>query len=285
VGKTRLARALAAEYGTTVVEAMGYSTRLDLATKFSSLKLGDFLLIDECHRLGGLEQEMLCEAIDKLSIPNITPVGNKKASRAERIDLPSWTLILATDQPGKLLDALVKRMVIQVELALYPIRELKEIVEAMAGEENMLLSPHAARLLAKVSGGRPRKAKLLLQNLLLHYPDSEEKQLGLPEVRQFLKAFGIDRSGLGRMERRYLKTLSRRGSASLESLAITLGTDPAFLKKQVEAPLVRRGLVGIFAGGRRLTTRGEQRLRPSGISKNAREEAAHVEGEGRQTAN
>src|SRR5579884_3674041 len=45
VGKSLLAGAMATEYGTAVVAAMGYVTRPDLAAKLATLKQGDFLLI------------------------------------------------------------------------------------------------------------------------------------------------------------------------------------------------------------------------------------------------
>jgi Holliday junction resolvasome RuvABC ATP-dependent DNA helicase subunit len=82
----------------------------------------------------------------------------------------------------------------------------------------------------------------------------------VPEVREFLAAFGIDEAGLGRMERRYLRELADLGVASLESLSLLLGTDPAYLRRNVEAHLVKLGLVRILHSGRRLTDRGRRHL-------------------------
>jgi holliday junction DNA helicase RuvB len=259
-GKTRLARTLAAEYGTTLLDGMGYNTRLDLSQKLGSLKLGDFLLVDESHRLGALEQELLCEAIDRLSVPNLSPADDKAAPAGGRLTLQPWTLLLATDQPGRLLDALQKRVVVQVELGFYAPAELKEVVEELATQEGLLLSPQAARVIATASGGLPRRARLHLRNLRLYIADSEKRQLGVPEVREFLAAFGIDEAGLGRMERRYLRELADLGVASLESLSLLLGTDPAYLKHNVEAHLVKLRLVKILPSGRRLTDRGRRYL-------------------------
>ena len=53
-----------------------------------------------------------------------------------RVSLPPWTLVLATDQPDRLLNALLKRIHIQVALSLYPVNELREIVEALASQAN-----------------------------------------------------------------------------------------------------------------------------------------------------
>jgi Holliday junction DNA helicase RuvB len=259
VGKTLLARALAAEYGTGVVAAMGYDDRPQLAQKLASLRLNDFLLIDECHRLGPLEQELICEAIDAGSVPNLAPKPEGGGpDGAARVALQPWTLVLATDQPGRLVDALLKRVTVRVSLDFYPLAELKEVVAALAEKESLLLTPQAARLVAEVSGGLPRRARQLLLNLRLFYPDSEHYQIGQDKVRAFLEAQGIDESGLEPLERRYLLRLAEAGTASLETLALLLGTDAAYLKRQVEAQLVKRGLVQIRLAGRRLTPAGRQ---------------------------
>ena len=259
-GKTLLAQTLAAEMGTDVVEAMGYDDKLALGAKLTRLHDHDILLVDEAHRLGHAEQEILTEAIDRGSIPAPTPksadlpVGNDG-----RVALRPWTLILATDQPGILLNALYKRIVIEIALDYYPPNELKEIVEAMAMQANLLLSPQAARLVAESSSGLPRRAKQLLQNLRLFHPHSENRQLGLSEVREFLDAHGFDEAGLSRLECRYMEAVARLGVGSLESIAQALGCDRAFVRHQIEPALLRRGLVRITPSGRQLTDSGRER--------------------------
>src|SRR5947209_8559551 len=67
--------------------------------------------------------------------------------------LAAVTLIFATDRPGKLLNALVKRISIRVHFQPYPEGELKEIVERVADRRDLLFSPQAARRLARVCNG------------------------------------------------------------------------------------------------------------------------------------
>jgi Holliday junction DNA helicase RuvB len=266
VGKTLLSRALAAEFGTTLIEARGYEDRAALAQKLAGMAAHDFLHIDECHRLRPLEQELLCEAIDCDSIP--TPDRKRPgqgAAEQERTPLKPWTLVLATDQPGLLLDALSKRIVVEVHLAYYAVHELKEIVEAMATEASLLVSPQAARLIADVAGGLPRRANQLLQNLRLFVPNAEGKQLGVQDIRSFLDAAGVDAAGLNRSERRYLGVVNELGGASVESIALALGTDVDFVRRQIEPNLVvRRRLVKITSAGRQLTPLG-LKVRPDSI--------------------
>jgi Holliday junction DNA helicase RuvB len=259
VGKSLLAGALAAEMGTGIVEAMGYDDRPTLVKKLARLRPHDFLLVDECHRLGPLEQELLCEAIDGDRLPSASRRrGEPKADGDEEAGLPPWTVILVTDQPGRLLDALRKRVVITQCLSHYPEKELKEIVEVLASRADLLLSPQSAWLIARVAGGLPRRARHLLQNLRLYFPDAESRQLGLEQIRQFLAADGIDRAGLGRLERHYLRAIARLDGASLESIGLMLGCDPAYVRREIEPMLVWRGLVRIAPSGRQLTAAGQE---------------------------
>lgn len=259
IGKTLLSRQLAKEYGTDVVEAMGYEDREVLGRKLKGLHANDFLHVDECQRLGFPEQEMLCEAIDRKSIPEPDPERtDREAAGGGRASIQPWTLVLATDQPGRLLPALRKRIVNQVGLTYYPTRELKEIVEVLSDDADLLLSPQAARRIAEVAGGLPRLAKQLVQKLRLFHPDSEKRQLSIEDVREFLTAQGTDESGLDPMEQSYLAAVEELRGASLESLALMLGTDKAYVRSQIESALVRRGLVKIGPAGRQLTSSGRQ---------------------------
>src|SRR5260370_25095387 len=151
------------------------------------------------------------------------------------------------------MDALHKRIPLRVSLGPYPNSELKEIVETMAEREDLLITPQAARLIASVSSGLPRRARHHLQNLKVFCCDSERRQLGLSDVREFLRASGVDETGLDQMGQRYLAELARRKAASVESLALILGTDPEYVKRWVEGPLVRQGLVPITSDRRSRT--------------------------------
>jgi Holliday junction DNA helicase RuvB len=273
-GKSALARSLAREYGTAVVDAMGYDNRELLAAKLGRLNACDFLLVDECHRLGPLEQELLCEAIDTGSIPP-PAAGARRADPGERTRLPDWCLLLATDQPGRLFDSVLKRVVLEAPLELYPVDEVKEIVEHMAAEgpDRILLSAQAARLIAEVAGGLPRRARQYLQNLRLFHRDAEARQLTVEQVREYLEAAGVDELGLGRRQNRYLQALAGMRVGSLESLALRLGCDASYAKRQVEPMLVRLGFVEITPAGRRLTAAGRAHLdRPTAVGAPGKEE-------------
>ncbi|MEJ7637183.1 MAG: hypothetical protein WKF75_04125 [Singulisphaera sp.] len=81
-GQDLLAQTLAEEYGTSLIKGMGSDDRATLTRKFSMLKVNDFFLIDECHRLDPKEQELLYEAIGGAS----SEVGRKASGRVEQGD-------------------------------------------------------------------------------------------------------------------------------------------------------------------------------------------------------
>jgi Holliday junction DNA helicase RuvB len=58
-GKTMLARAIASEMGTNVIDATGAADRDALVVKLAGLKARDVLYIDEAHRLDRDAQECL----------------------------------------------------------------------------------------------------------------------------------------------------------------------------------------------------------------------------------
>src|SRR5262249_60269759 len=111
---------------------------------------------------------------------------------------------------------------------------------------------------ARVCNGLPRRAEHHVQKVRLFFEDSERSQLRLPQIKEYLEAHGIDADGLGEEERTCLLFLAQKGSASLEALAHKLGTDPAFVRNQVEQPLRYRGLVTVRSSGRVLTPAGRK---------------------------
>jgi holliday junction DNA helicase RuvB len=208
-------------------------------------------------------QEMLYDAIDQLRVPQLpkpTVAAGSQQAADTTVEIKSFCIILATDQPGDLQNALEKRMVLKVALTFYTVDELKEVVERMATDAQLLLSPHAAKLIAKVSAGIPRRAQHHLQKLRNHFLEAEQQQITLDQVREYLRAFRIDDKGLGPEEHLYLEYLKEVVMASLESLAIHLGLDSDYVRHHVESPLLRERLVKIGIGGRQLTPTGRALL-------------------------
>ena len=264
VGKTLLGRALATHFGSNMILANGQESAHDLLAKLGQLRSGDFFFVDEAQNLSAKAQDLLLCVIDGEPLPPCDDPHRSAATgshaAANPMAIVRCTVVLATDRPGKLVNALQKRMEIKIRLGSYSLREMREIVSRQAKDMNLLISAQARNRIAKVAGGLPRSSQHLLNNLRRHFVAVEHQEISLPQVRQFLKAAGIDRNGLGQWERRYLRHLARVGKASLESLALRLGTDPDYVLRQVEPPLMRLCLISVGSSGRALTELGRKYL-------------------------
>lgn len=134
---------------------------------------------------------------------------------------------------GRLQNALLRRIELKLHLQHYPASEMRTIVDRIAADLQLELSGQARNQIAQVSSGLPRLARHYLRNLRRHAPPGG-RAIGLPEVRGFLRAFGVDRCGLDREHRRLLRHFAKVGKASLESLAVHLGTDTDYVQRQIE---------------------------------------------------
>jgi Holliday junction DNA helicase RuvB len=256
-GKSMGADTLRKRAGTTVTKFLN-ATVGEIVDRLTTLKASDIVFFDECHNLANDVQEMLFEVIDSDQVPGQSASPN---ASTEPIKIQKLTLIFATDQPGKLLNALIKRIPLTVQFRLYSTSELKEIVARIAARRKILLSAQAARQLASACNGLPRRAEHHVNNLRLSFADSERRQLGIEDVRDYLTGLGLDEHGLGTNERKYLRFLRRNKVASLESLAGHLGTDSEYVKSQVEQQLRFRGLIAVGRNGRVLTKKGREWVR------------------------
>lgn len=260
VGKTLLAKSLAAEYGTELIWSHGRESPADIAAKFRSAKANDIVLIDEAHGLKVKAQELLLSVIDDCTVPDFAD-GDKATDGEQqeaKVKIEPCTVMLATDQPGKLANALHKRMELQVRLDFYEVHEIRKIVDRIASDLNILLSPHAANQIASFSRGLPRRAKHHLRRLRRHFHDAENRKFSKEDVHGYMRDFGIDANGLELEDCEYLRHLHAIGTASLNSLALRLGVDQACVGRQIEPYLHRLRFIDVGPGGRTLTPLGRE---------------------------
>ena len=217
---------------------MGETPREGIENVLTEMKPYDFLHVDEGQRLVTLAQALLMQVIDD----NVKPV----------------TILISTDQPGRLANALLKRLQLQVPIGYYSLSELKEIVEVQAKKLDILLSPQAAGLVARVSCGLPRNAEHLLGPLRRRFHASKDQQLTMEDVRTFLRESGIAENGLNSWQQSYLRYLADVGVAAVESLALHLGVDVDYVRSQIEPPLLREKLIKITPRGRQTTELGNR---------------------------
>ncbi|MBI3861135.1 MAG: AAA family ATPase [Planctomycetia bacterium] len=263
LGKTQLAEALAKAAGTTVHRINGRSAEANVVERIQQCRFADIVFFDEAHQLGGAVQELLYDVIDHSRLPRrLAPVvESPEENAAEFKPIEPITLVLATDRPGKLHNALRKRIPIIEHFLAYSDEEMREIVDTLAAQQGILLSPQARNLIADVSRGVPRRAVHHLGRLRLHLPNSASENLSLSSIRKYLHDFEFDDAGLGSVEIAYMRKLRSFEMASLETLAQSLGLDGEFVRREIESGLFNLELIAIGAHGRYLTEAGHLHLK------------------------
>lgn len=109
LGKTSLCRILAAEMGVDISITSGPSLERagDMAAILTSLEEGDFLFIDEIHRLNRQIEEVLYPAMEDFAMDIV--LGQGPSARTIRMDVPSFTLVGATTRTGLMTKPLLDR--------------------------------------------------------------------------------------------------------------------------------------------------------------------------------
>jgi len=257
-GKTELAQCLALEMGTDLhsIFSSPRTKPWQIAQLLAKIKKADIVFFDEVHALSDCAQEILYPAIDKLHVPVVDAETNRIREN-EWQDIPPFTLVAATDQPGALKNALRARLPLQLTLTTYSFQEMREIVRNVAAKLKLLLSDQAISCVAAASRGIPRRVKHLLESLHTCQPNPETVSISVGIARDHLRSLGIDSDNLTPDDRRYLQVLQQHNRpVSIQTLALQLGLDEFMLQRDIETYLIRQGLVEIKPGGRLLTPRG-----------------------------
>jgi len=253
VGKTTIARAIAAELGAGLHRACGalLKSPLGLVRALTELRAGDVLFIDEIHAMPTSVTEALYEAMDERAISLLIVSGGR--ARTVTLQLPPFTLIGATTDEGQLLDAFMSRFDNQEQLAFYSTPDLAALICEAAQRAAFPIDADAAMELAGVSQQTPRVALRLLREVRREAAAASRSSIDLANVARAMDRLGIDGRGLRPLQRKYLEILEARGSnrpLGLGRLAVILGVPQRTLERVHEPYLFRLGLIGTTPRGR-----------------------------------
>jgi len=252
LGKTTLAGIVARAQGTQLHVTSGPALLrpADLVGILTNLEEGDFLFIDEIHRLPRAVEEKLYGAMEDFVIDIVLEQG--PAARSLRLAMKRFTLVGATTREGLLSAPFRARFGLQEKLDLYPPDELAEILARSAQALKVRLSPEAARFLAARARGTPRVANRFLRRVR----DLAQEQYGNvidEEVAvEGLSRLGIDGQGLCEMDRRILQIIARHGGGpvGLKTIAVAVGEEERTIEEVYEPFLIRSGLLRKTPQGR-----------------------------------
>lgn len=253
LGKTTLAGIVAREMGGQLHETSGPALHraADLVGILSNLQRGDFLFIDEIHRLPRAVEEILYGAMEDFVVDVILDQG--PAARSLRLTLPRFTLIGATTREGLLSAPFRARFGLQEKLDLYPPAELKEILMRSSAALKVSLDPGAAAFIAERSRGTPRVANRFLRRIRDLAQERNGNRIDVATAEEGLQRLGVDGRGLCLLDRRILQTLLHHGGGpvGLKTIAVAVGEEERTVEEVYEPYLIRTGLLARTPQGRK----------------------------------
>ncbi|MDD2483298.1 MAG: Holliday junction branch migration DNA helicase RuvB [Candidatus Shapirobacteria bacterium] len=264
LGKTTLAFLMAREMGSNIKMTSGPAlTRAgDLASILTGLKKGDFLFIDEIHRLNKLVEEMLYSAMEDFALDIV--LGKGPSAKTVRLNLQKFTLVGATTRIGLISGPMRDRFGYVQQLDFYDDEDLKEIIERTGEVLKVKIESEAAKSISKRSRGTPRIANRLLRrvrdyaqvNPLSHKATDGQAMITVEHVDKALKMLGVDEDGLSDADRKYLEIIEIQyggGPVGVENIAAALTEDVGTITEVYEPFLMKKGLIKRTPKGRVLT--------------------------------
>ena len=261
LGKTTLACLMAREMGSNIKMTSGPAlTRAgDLASILTGLKKGDFLFIDEIHRLNKLVEEMLYSAMEDFALDIV--LGKGPSAKTVRLNLQKFTLVGATTRIGLISGPMRDRFGYVQQLDFYEDVDLKEIIERTSEVLGVKIDPEAAKEISRRARGTPRIANRLLRRVrdyaeihpFLHKASDGQAMIGLEHVEKALKMLGVDELGLSDADRKYLEIVKKQyngGPVGVENIAASLSEDVGTITEVYEPSLMKKGLIKRTPKGR-----------------------------------
>lgn len=256
LGKTTLAMILADSMGTQLRVTSGPALEKpgDLASILSNLQEGDFLFIDEIHRLRMPVEEILYTAMEDFAIDLV--IGKGPSARTMRLNVPRFTLVGATTQFSKLSNPLRDRFGHIEKLRFYEDDEIGEIITRSADILEIGIESAATAQLARCCRRTPRIANRLLRRMRDFAEVVHQGAITQKVVTESLNNLSVDARGLDFADQEYLTTLCEKfngGPAGLSTLAAAIGEDEATIEDVIEPFLIREGLLQKTPRGRMAT--------------------------------
>ncbi len=263
LGKTTLAYILAHEMGKNIKTTSGpvLDKPANLAGLLTNLEHGDFLFIDEIHRLNPLVEEYLYSAMEDFKIDIILDQGAN--ARSIEIKLNPFTLVGATTRSGLLTSPLRARFGITSRLEYYQADELTLIVKRSAKILKVEIDDDAAYEIARRSRGTPRIANALLRRVRDFAQVKGNGKVDLSITHYGLNSLHVDEHGLDDMDHKILTTIIEKfngGPVGINNIATAVSEEADTLEEVYEPYLIKEGYIKRTPRGREVTLKTYQHL-------------------------
>ncbi|MET3616418.1 Holliday junction DNA helicase RuvB [Peptoniphilus olsenii] len=258
LGKTTLAGIIANEMGVNLKVTSGPAIEKqgDLASILTNLNQDDVLFIDEIHRLNTSVEEILYPAMEDHALDIV--IGKGPSARSIRLDLAPFTLIGATTRVGMLTSPLRDRFGVLLNLDLYDVSSLIDIIVRSAGILNIPIEKDGAREIAKRSRGTPRIANRLLKRVRDYAEVKEQGVITQKVAIKGLNLLEIDKFGLDSIDRKIILTMIDKFSGrpvGIDAISASIGEDRTTVEDVYEPYLMQIGFILRTPRGRTATKR------------------------------
>lgn len=221
----------------------------DIAAILSDLNEGDFLFIDEIHRLNRTVEEMLYSAMEDFVFDII--IGKGPGARSIRLDLPRFTLIGATTRIGLLTASLRDRFGVVHHLEPYSVEDLQKIITRSAAVLGVEIE--CTEEIARRARGTPRIANRLLRRVRDFAQVKFDGVITSEVAKSSLDQLEIDRLGLDTVDKKILLAIIEKfvgGPVGLDTLAASIDEEPGTIEDVAETYLLQLGFIQRTPRGR-----------------------------------
>lgn len=271
LGKTTLAGIIANEMGVNIKITSGPAIERpgDLASILTNLQKDDVLFIDEIHRINRSVEEILYPAMEDYSLDII--VGKGPSARSIRLDLNRFTLIGATTRTGMLSSPLRDRFGVILNLDLYDVESLTEIILRTGRILDIEVTKEGAEKIAQRSRGTPRIANRLVKRVR---DFAEVRAGGIIDgkvAEEGLNLLEIDSYGLDALDRKILECMIFNFDGrpvGIDAIAAAAGEERITIEDVYEPYLMQIGFINRTPRGRVVTKKAYDYL---GIEMNNQE--------------
>lgn len=253
LGKTTLSNIIANEMGVNIKVTSGPAIEKagDLASILTNLEENDVIFIDEIHRIHRTVEEILYPAMEDYALDII--VGKGPSARSIRLDLPKFTLIGATTRAGQLTSPLRDRFGVILNLEMYDLDSLKEIIVRSAMILNIGIDEEGAIEIAKRSRGTPRIANRLLKRVRDYAEVRESGVITENVAKKGLNLLGIDGYGLDGLDRKIIMTMISNFQGrpvGIDAIAASVNEERITIEDVYEPYLLQIGFINRTPRGR-----------------------------------
>ena len=268
LGKTTLARIVANEMGSRMVETIGGNLQApeQLVGLLRSLKPFDILFIDEIHAMPRAVEEILYPAMEDGTISVVKTdssdfmkaLGVQAKPNTEMVALPPFTLLGASTMSGLVSSPLRSRFAHELILEPYSLDDLTRIVLRASRAMGAELGNDVAMEVARRSRSTARIAIGHLR-WLLEYSSGLGMEPDFDAVKEAFEMRDVDSCGLTGQDRRYLEMLINADQpVGLASVSAALNETIETIEQAMEPHLIREGLLRRAPRGRVATERARE---------------------------